>query len=180
MDTVSSHDSTDTVRMPGELRHPRVVGTVFLVLALVGLVLLIGWVRNAPAESGRYGQLDLTVVEPYRWPAVTFLALLGVAVTAFLLLVVRRPANRTVVVVLVVCLAAPVIAGALSRGDSAFSGGVGCIPPLTRDEVRAAWADRPTVGEVLTGGLLQGNVADSAFLSGILDSDPSAGGCAGL
>jgi hypothetical protein len=90
-----------------------------------------------------------------------------------------RPANRTAVGVLAACIAAPLLVGGMGRGGEAFSGGSGCMKPMTRDQVRAAWADRPTVGEVLTGGLLAGNVADDVFLSSILDHDPDAGGCGG-
>jgi len=167
-------------RLPGELRHPRLVGGVFVAVAIGCLTFLVALVRNEPAEPGRYGQMVLTMGDPYRFPVVSFVVLLGVGVTGAAMLVRRRPANRTVVWILTACVVSLVVALVTTGRTEVFSAGVGCMKPYTRDEVRASWADRPTVGEVLTGGLLQGNVADGWIFSAILDKDPDAGGCPGL
>ena len=88
MDTVSSHDSTDTVRLPGELRHSRVVGTVFLVLALVGVKMLAhSWLKGVLGPNFNLYLLGLVLT-------ILALGVLGFLIMLFCLLVIERNVRK--------------------------------------------------------------------------------------
>lgn len=171
---VIEREAASQQRLPGELAHPRLFGLVMLAASAVALGIVATLARNTPLEPGRYGRIYLRQVhDPRLLPALAVVVILGVAVTALVMVLRRRPANRTAAVVMVASLAGLVVAGLLMQPFVVELDLPACPSP-TQDHVRETWADRPTVGEALTGGLLDGNAADAWFLGPFL---PEGGGC---
>ncbi len=171
---VIEREAASQQRQPGELAHPRRFGLVMLGVSAVALVVVAALARNTPLEPGRYGRIVLDQIhDPRLLPALAVVVILGVAVTALVMVLRRRPANRTAAVVMVASLAAVVAAGLLMQPFGVEMNLPGCPSP-PQDQVRERWADRPTVGEALTGGLLDGNAADAWFLARYL---PESAGC---
>lgn len=164
---------------PGELRHPRLWGAVLVVLSSWLVVLLVDRLRNM-APPGSYGQMNLTYpAAAVVYVVVALLVLVGILLTAAAMLAAGRPANRAALLVVATCGVALLAGAGLAGQTSVSSFGVGCIEHYV-DDVHERWADRPTVGEQLTGGLLQGNVADDAMLRRVMELDPDSAGCPGL
>ena len=177
METLSSHESTARVRQPGEPRHPRLWGLGLAVLSGVFLALLVVHVSNM-APPGRYGQLELSGESPTGWIWASALLLLGTFVVSIFLAFVGRPARVVAVVVLGLGLVTGLTLALGTPVTSVFSGGEGCIGgAYSTEELRVMWADRPTVGELMTGGLVQGNVADDAALQSSFALSPDSAGC---